>query len=146
MADTPMNEPSLMSASDDLTMAEIRIGSASFTVRFSPLRDLTDSTLPSTLVISPRTRTGGACCAHAADADIISETAAKPSARRVIGLHRHSSLKIAAGLAGAFAEIKSALAPKNPGAASDIPFYLRRSASTSARNCGVTSGRTPNQS
>ena len=65
-------------------MAAIRGGSASFTVRVSPSRDLTVSVLPSTLVISPRTRTGGACWAQTADVVKINESPARPSVRRVI--------------------------------------------------------------
>src|SRR3954466_6961754 len=93
MADTPMNEPSLMSASELLTMAETRSGSASFTVRLSPVRDLTDSVLPSTLVISPRTRTGGADCAHAEKVAAINENAAKLIVRRVIVVILQASLE-----------------------------------------------------
>jgi hypothetical protein len=57
---------------------------ASLTVAFWPSRNLTESVLPSTLVISPRTRTGGACCAHAIEAEAISANPATPSVRRVI--------------------------------------------------------------
>ena len=98
MADTPMNEPSLMSASDALTIAEIRGGSASFTVRFSPLRDFTVSVLPSTLVISPRTRTGGACCAQAAEAVSHQRQAGQLRARAVSSSACSSSLENASGL------------------------------------------------
>ena len=83
IADTPMNEPSLMSASDAFSIAAIRGGSASFTVTFWPSRVFTESVVPSTLSISPRTRTG-APCAHAADAVTINARPATASVRRVI--------------------------------------------------------------
>ena len=67
-----------------MTMPEMRMGSASFTVAFWPSRNLTEIVLPSTLAISPRTRTGGACCAHTTEAVTTRLKAAMTSVRRVI--------------------------------------------------------------
>ena len=144
MADTPMNEPSLMSASDDLTIAAIRGGSASFTVAFWPSRNLTESVVPSTLVISPRTRTGGRLLRpRPTEAEAISARPAAPSARRVIVCM--SFLPEECGPAGAGARMemsRSAVTPRS----GTYSLYLIRSASISDRSSGVTSGRTPNQS
>jgi hypothetical protein len=69
-----------MSASDALTMAAMPRGWATFTVRFRPSRDLTESVSPSTLVILPHTRTDGTYCADSADAAIIAANPARPNA------------------------------------------------------------------
>src|SRR5580692_10153818 len=60
-----MNEPSLMSASDALTMAVMRALSASLTCMVLPSLALTVSIEPSTFSIVPRMRTGGVCGAGA---------------------------------------------------------------------------------
>src|SRR4051794_30120794 len=120
MAETPMNEPSLISASDALTIAAIRGGSASFTVTASPLRNLTDSVVPSTLVISPRTRTVGAGCAHTAVAVTIKARLAMLSERRVINCIS-SSQELASG------ERRSRIGVPcgKPPVAGDIPLFLQ---------------------
>jgi hypothetical protein len=65
MAVTPMKDPGLMSATEDLTIAVIRALSASFTIIVLPSRALMVSMLPSTFSIWPRMRIGGVCAKEA---------------------------------------------------------------------------------
>ena len=146
IAETPMNVPSLMSASDALTIAETRIGSASFTVRFSPVRDLTESVLPSTLVISPRTRTGGRLLRPHRRGRHHQRKSRQAECASCHRLHIHSSLEIACRLMPAPLLKSNSPCRNKPQPAGHYSPILPRSVSTRARNCGVTSGRTPNQS
>src|SRR5262245_43413204 len=130
MADTPMNEPSLISARDALSMAEIRVLSASFTVRFWPSRAFIDSVLPSTLVISPRTRTGCASCAYTADGVTLNAGPAGPCARRVIFCLVCASLNRRAASSRPYVQsLGPAIEPPEQGHYSPvwIPRWLRNS-------------------
>src|SRR5262249_3691809 len=121
MAETPVNEPSLISARDGFPMAAIRVLSGSFTVRFWPSRAFIDSVLPSTLVISPRTRTGCASCAQTADVVTMNASPAAPSARRVIFCMVRSSLNQRAALSRPyFRSLDPAIEPHGRGT---IPLF-----------------------
>ena len=62
----PMNEPTLMSASEILMMPTTRMSAVMCSLTSSPLRDFTASTSPSTASMVPRTRDGvGDCWAMA---------------------------------------------------------------------------------
>ena len=155
----PMKLSVLMSASEAFTSAETRASSATLTLSMAPSRVLSDSMAPSAFSIWPRMRPG--CCAMAVPAAYKHQTpnAAAPSARRgqfamhgVLPICRRgraapsgreplAALLIPAGGRGfggrrAFPE-PPALRPRR---------CADRSASTKARNSGVTSGRTPNHS
>ena len=139
-----MNEPSLMSASDDLTMAEIRSGSASFTVRFSPLRDLTDRVLPSTLVDRRRARAPAAPAAPKPATTLPTS----PTSMQAAGAE-DAPVSISASYPpwkapGGFVAVSAHV--RNPRPAKLIPLDRAKSASISARNSAVTCGRTPNHS
>src|ERR1700738_2005019 len=79
-----MKEPSLISDSEILAMPPPRMSPVMRSLTSSPLRDLTDSTSPSTASMVPRTRDGdGGCWAIAYKDDATTMATAKSGRARV---------------------------------------------------------------
>src|ERR1700694_3119819 len=71
----PMKEPTLISESEILMMPTTRISPVMRSLTSSPLRDLTESTSPSTPSMVPRTRDGAGGCWAIAESDEATTTA-----------------------------------------------------------------------